>query len=181
MIDDTFRGRLLSGERILWTGQPKRGLMFAPRDILLVPFSLLWCGFAIFWESMAFADGAPGFFPLWGAMFVCIGLYFVAGRFIVDAWIRSGISYALTDQRILILRSSPFAKFIAVDVRNAASIDLSERSDGSGTIRFGQAQPMSGNRGMSSWSPALDPTPQFIGIKDVRRVFDLIQKTGKKS
>jgi hypothetical protein len=38
-----------------------------------------------------------------------------------------------------------------------------------------------GNRGMSSWTPALDPTPQFIAIDDVRRVFDLVQKSGNSA
>lgn len=178
MPQDTFSGRLLPGERIAWSGQPGRGLLFAPRDIYLIPFSLAWCGFAIFWEVGVSNGGkAPGFFLLWGAMFVCIGLYFVVGRFLVDAWVRNGMRYAVTDRRILIARPAPFSKFTAVSLTQLSGADLTEYANGRGTIRFGQATSMwSGRQSMGTWSPALDPTPQFIMIEDVKRVFDLIQK-----
>ncbi|TGT22819.1 PH domain-containing protein, partial [Mesorhizobium sp. M4B.F.Ca.ET.172.01.1.1] len=91
-----LQGRLLSHERILWSGIPAQGLLFSGRDIFLIPFSLLWGGFAIFWTYMATKQGAPLFFDAWGAMFVCIGLFFVFGRFIFDAWLRQRIHYAVT-------------------------------------------------------------------------------------
>ena len=181
MFDAFFQGRLLPGERVEWQGEPSHGIIFTARDLFLVPFSLLWCGFAIFWTFSATKTGASGFFMLWGGMFVCIGLYFVIGRFIVDAWIRRGMKYVVTDRRILIARSAPFTKFTVMNLNQLPSVDLSERADGSGTIRFGEAASMWGNRGMSSWSPSLDPTPQFIRIEDVRRVFELVQRRSHAS
>ena len=179
---EPFTGRLLPGERVLWSGQPQQGLLLTARDLFLVPFSLAWCGFAIFWTVMVTGAsaarpgvGAGGFFILWGLMFVVIGLYFVFGRFIVDAWVRRGLHYAVTDQRILIARGAPFGRFTALSLARLPDIDLKERGNGRGTIRFGQPVAMWGNRGMSAWSAALDPTPQFLGIEDARRVFDLVQ------
>ena len=179
MPDDPFRDRLLPGERIAWRGTPGRGILFTARDLYMVPFSLVWCGFAVFWTVSATGMDAPDFFTLWGSMFICIGLYFVAGRFLVDAWIRRGSVYAVTDRRILILRGPPFGKFIAVNLTQLPDISLSERRDGRGTIRFGAETSMFNNRSASSWSPALDPTPQFIAIEDARRVFDLAQRTSQ--
>jgi hypothetical protein len=179
MFDDAFGGRLLSGERIAWRGQSGRGLVLTRRDLFLIPFSLLWCGFAIFWTVGATSIGAPGFFTLWGSMFICVGLYVVAGRFAVDAWIRSRTFYALTDQRILIARAAPFRKFTAINLAQLAEIDLVERANGRGTIRFGNEEPAWGfgrRGGWGSWSPSLDPTPQFLAIDDVRRVYDLVQR-----
>jgi hypothetical protein len=177
MDDQAFSGRLVPGERIVWAGRPRGGIMFTRQDIFLVPFSLVWCGFAIFWETGVSGAGAPSFFKLWGALFVCIGLYLVAGRFLVDAWIRQGIRYALTDRRVLILRPKPFSDFIAVNLDRLPDARLSEDAHGRGTLRFGQPASMWNRRGLSSWTPALDSTPQFLLIDDARRVFDLVQRS----
>lgn len=175
MQTDAFQGLLLRGEKIVWWGQPVLGVLFTAKDWLAVPFSLMFAGFAVFWESLALkAPNSPLFMKLWGVPFLLFGFYFVVGRFLVDAWARRGITYAVTDKRILIRRSSPFAKFTALTFDQLPSVNLIERGDGRGTIRFGQEQPAS-NRGYSGWSPAFDPTPQFIAIEDARRVFEYIQ------
>jgi hypothetical protein len=169
--------RMLTGERILWSGRPAQGLLFTGRDVFLIPFSLMWGGFAVFWESTVLTtQKTPGFFGLWGIPFVLIGLYLIAGRFLLDAWVRGGMVYAVTNKRILISRSGPFSKFTALSLDRLPDASLSESSGGRGTIRFGQpAQMWGGRNGMSSWTPSLDPTPQFIGIENVRSVFDQIQ------
>jgi hypothetical protein len=177
--NDPFQGRLLPGERIAWRGTAGRGILFTPRDLFLIPFSLAWCGFAIFWTVTATRGRAPDFFTLWGSMFICFGVYFVAGRFLVDAWVRRGTVYAVTDRRILILRGAPFGKFIALALSQLPDISLSERRGGRGTIRFGAEMSMANNRSAGIWSPALDATPQFIAIEDARRVFDLVQRANQ--
>jgi hypothetical protein len=64
-----IRERLEPQERVLWWGGPKGGIRFRLIDLFLVPFSLLWGGGAIFWETMAIRQDAPLFssfsaFPL---------------------------------------------------------------------------------------------------------------------
>lgn len=177
MTEADLNERLLPGERMLWTGRPGQGLRLRPQDIVLVPFSLVWCGFAVFWTWMAMRGSAPPFFIAWGLMFVAVGLYFVFGRLLADAWIRSGMVYGLTDKRALMMRPAPFASFTAVFLADAADLRLNEAGGGRGTILFGPAAPAVGGRGgMSGWSPALDATPQFIAIEDARSVFDLAQR-----
>ena len=119
-------------------------------------------------------------FPLFGIPFVAIGLYFIAGRFFVDAWARGRTRYAVTNQRILILRlGPPFAKFTSLAINRLPELVLDERADGRGTIRFAPLQPMWSNRNWSGWTPALDPTPQFLSIADARSVFDRIQRASQ--
>jgi hypothetical protein len=124
MSTELFAGRLLSGERVLWSGRPRQGLMLMPRDALLIPFCLAWRGFAIFWEVSVTKPGAPGFFPLFGGVFVCVGLYFVPGRFLVDAWLRRDMAYAVTDRRILIARPPPFGRFTAINLDRLPDVQL---------------------------------------------------------
>jgi len=181
MQTDALQGLLLKGEKIIWWGQPAQGLLFTSKDWFLVPFSVMFAGFALFWESSVLnAANSPTFMRLWGLPFLLVGLYLVIGRFLVDAWARRGITYAVTNKRILIHRSAPFAKFTALTFDQLPSLNLIEDSRGRGTIRFGQDQPAWSNRGYSSWSPAFDPTPQFLAIEDARRVFEHIQTTLSK-
>ena len=165
---------MLPGERVLWSGEPGRGIYFQSTDIFLVPFSLLWCGFAVFWTFTASSAGAPTFFDLWGLMFVLFGLYFVFGRFLVDIWVRQGTSYTVTNRRILINRGGLFPRQIVINLADLPPVSLNMRGSGRGTIRFGEAYNR-WNRG-GAWTPALDPTPQFIAIDNAQGVFDLIHK-----
>src|SRR4051794_38568075 len=101
---EDFSGYLLPGERVVWTGRPKGGLAFTPADGLLIPFSLFWAGFAVFWNVQVWATNAPVSFKLFGLPFLIISVYVTVGRFWVDASVRQHQSYAVTNKRILIRR-----------------------------------------------------------------------------
>jgi hypothetical protein len=176
MSDAEFSGRLLSGERVLWSERPAAGLLVTGRDAFLIPFSIIWCAFVVFWTFGAASAG--GTFALFGLPFVVFGLFFSIGRFVLDAWIRGGMRYAVTDRRILILKTRPSNNFTAVDLDRLPQIEVSERSNGRGTLRFGASTSLfaAGRTGFSVWMPSLDPTPQFIAIPAARQVFDLIQR-----
>lgn len=180
MSDGEFTGRLLEGERVVWSGRPGQGVRLAGRDGLLIPFSLMWGGFAVFWELLVIGRPAPFFFRLFGVPFVLAGLYLIFGRFLVDSWIRSKTSYAVTNQRILIARSAPFGKLVSLNLNRLPDVELQEDASGRGTLRFGPAIPYWGYRGLGGfalWTPALDPTPQFIAIDDAQSVFNQIQNS----
>jgi hypothetical protein len=178
---DPFAERLVRGEKVIWRGRPQQGLMLMRRDGLLIPFSLVWGGFTIFWESTVLRmPTAPVYMALFGAMFVLVGLFLMFGRFFLDAWIRSGVFYALTDRRILILRSRPSISFQSVNLDRLPEATLNETSNGRGAIRFGPAFSIWNGRVMGGswavWVASLDPTPQFLAIEDVKRVFASVQE-----
>jgi hypothetical protein len=175
---DVFADRLLAGERIVWSGRPATGVMFTPRDFFLVPFSVVWIGFAVVWTgAVAFSEAGLGF-VFYGLVFVSIGVAIMGGRFFLDAWLRSGTRYALTDRRVLISRPRPFGDFIAVSLDRLPDARLTEGKGGRGSIRFGQSTSFFGTMGFSIWVPALDSTPQFVAVPEARRVFDLVQRSG---
>ena len=165
---------LLSGEKILWQGQSNSGFIFRPIELFLVPFSLLWGGFALFWNISAWTADSPLFFNLFGLPFLIIGVYLIFGRFLIDAWIRKKTHYFVTNQRVLITRGFG-SKVKSLDLKRLPGLELEERPDGSGTIRFGGSTNwfMSANFGI--WQPTFDEVPQFIRIPNVRIVYELIQ------
>ena len=76
--------QLSLGEQLLWSGMPRQGFAFRKTDLYTVPFSAMWLGFAIFWESSVFYTNAPLFFRLWGIPFILVGIYMLVGRFFGD-------------------------------------------------------------------------------------------------
>jgi len=171
---------LMPGERILWSGQPKQGIVLSGRDTVLIPFSLMWGGFAIFWNAMVWSfpnmgGGDPGwFFKLWGLPFLIAGLYFIAGRFFHDAHIRKKLVYGVSNQRILILRGS---KITSLDINRLPRLELTEHRDGTGSVIFEASNfgPWAGMYGFSWWLPAAGGAAQFFRISDPRKVYELIR------
>ncbi|MBF4607746.1 hypothetical protein [Curtobacterium sp. VKM Ac-1393] len=105
MIDpqQTAREQLRPDEHLYWAGTSDPAKLFTARDGFLVPFSILWCGFAVFWTITATRGGAPFFFPLFGSVFVLMGLHLVFGRFIVKRHRKRTTVYAVTSRRALII------------------------------------------------------------------------------
>jgi hypothetical protein len=171
-------GLLARGERVLWTGEPPKGLMLRPSDAFLIPFSLLWGGFAIFWETMAINSGAPFFFRLWGAPFVLVGLYLIFGRFLADARIRARTSYAVTSQRVLIASGLFQRDLKSLELRTLPQINFSMGRDNQGTLAFGSSQqPLMAFSGFQPWQGGgRAMPPQFESIPDAAKVMALIRE-----
>jgi hypothetical protein len=142
---ETFSPELLPGETVVWTGQPNPSVIFHREDWGVIPFSLMWGGFAIFWLL-----GASGLWDIWqnkpshrfelfgiiwGTPFVLVGQYFIWGRFVHHRWKKKHTYYALTSRRALIVeyrlrnRTASSAWFEAL-----AQIDKNVRADGIGSI-----------------------------------------------
>jgi hypothetical protein len=184
MPETNLTKHLLKGEKIIWSGRPGQGLIFTGQDWLMIPFSFMWGGFAVFWETSVLAQPhAPFIMKLWGIPFMLIGAYFIAGRFVLDAWVRRGLQYVVTNNRVLISRPGPFPKLTSVSLNQLPSANLTEQANGHGTIRFGEASSVFGRSSnfFASWTPSLDPTPQFIAIEDARGAFEQIQRAIQSS
>jgi Bacterial PH domain len=162
-----------SDESLLWSGAPRQGLLLRAGDVFMIPFSLLWGGFAIFWEATVLRSNAPVFFVLFGIPFVLIGLYMIVGRFFVDARMRVRTFYGLTNRRAIIVSGLFSRTTNSMPLRTLADLSLQERQDGSGTIMFGRPQPYSYSGSSVRW-PGMSQysAPAFEMISDARRVYD---------
>jgi hypothetical protein len=177
-IEQALRPELGRSERLLWSGMPQQGLCLRAADILMVPFSLMWGGFAVFWEYSVVSSGAPLFFTLWGIPFVLVGIYIVVGRFFVDSFQRSRTYYGVTDQRIIIRRGLMGRAITTLLIQNLNELLLTERSDHSGSITFGPSSPLYAMWSGTAW-PGMGKklAPAFDLIPNVRAVYDLIRET----
>ncbi len=180
-LQAVIQEELTSGERLIWTGRPKQGVIFRSHDLFFIPFSLLWCGFAIFWETMAILMnvndiGIIGIiFPIFGLPFVLVGLYLVFGRFFYDAKKRRNTFYGLTDKRIIII-TDVFCKIIkTIELKTLTEISIKAKKDGSGTICFGNIDLLYSMFLMSRFPAPDTSTPRLDMIENVREVYNMIR------
>lgn len=172
--------QLSADEKLLWTGRPPQGVMLQSGDLFAIPFSILWAGFAFFWETSVIASHAPFFFCLWGIPFVLIGLYITVGRFFFDARNRARTVYAVTDERVLIISGKEGSGVLSLDLRTLSNVSLQRATTGVGTITFGPEHPVysRAGAGMRGW-PGTPLAPKFERIPDAKSVYDLIREAQK--
>lgn len=162
-------------ERVLWSGRPQQGLMLRSSDVALIPFSLMWGGFAIFWESSVVRSGAPFFFRLWGIPFVVIGLYLIVGRFFADAWQRRKTVYVVTNERVLIVGGLLNRSVTSLELRTLPEMSLSLVGSDKGTLTFGSGSNAAWGRFRFGNQTSPPPPPQFEAIPDAAKVMAYIR------
>lgn len=172
-IESELSPNLSSDEKLIWVGKPKTGIVFRSSDVFLIPFSLLWGGFAVFWETSVIANGAPFLFKIWGIPFVLAGLYITIGRFFIDAKKRANTVYGITSDRIII-KSGIFNQSIkSLNIRTLSDVTIDQKSDNSGTVTLGPTDfGYSMMQGME-W-PGTKQPPRLELIEDVKSVYDKI-------
>lgn len=170
-----IESHLRRDERVLWTGQPDHRRIFSMSDLFMVPFSLFWCGFALFWESLALGIGtgkaAPSFFAVFGLPFVLIGLYMLVGRFFFKNWSRRRTYYAVTNQRVLIVREFWGGTTDMIYFNAIPTLSTSVHADGSGTLVLHPDTSQGSRR---------TPTPfQLEDVPNVRGVEEIVEDARK--
>jgi hypothetical protein len=174
------------GERVLWTGKPSAPGWFQRQDWVLVPFSLMWGGFAIFWEVAALSSRSARqsvLFPLWGIPFVLMGLYLIVGRLYVRRRTLERSVYVLTDRRALSIARSWWGSgehVRSIWLRSFPPVEKQLRRDGSGTLMIG-TMPVAQRllSGETAW-PMTSLLPGgavvFADIADAAEVYQLLRR-----
>jgi len=178
---DVFSSELLPDETIQWTGRPNPAVVFHREDLYVIPFSLMWGGFAIFWLLTASGiwdvwtqrpNHNFGLFGIiWGTPFVIMGQYMIWGRFVYQRWKKLRTYYALTNRRALIVgqgwrgRTSSSAYFDGL-----AMVDKYVRADGIGSISFGG--PVRGEWTSGRNNPPRPPT--FDDVDNADSVYQIV-------
>lgn len=171
---DVFDRYLRVDEEILWWGQPHPYHLLSVADIFMIPFSLLWGGFAYFWEFLVITSGAPPLFVLWGIPFVLIGSYMIFGRFIHNYLIRRNMYYAITDQRLIILRKFLSEKAYFMPIEKAEIRGQSYGWGDVGTIQFNAFPNIQAPKEKSMFKNLTGST--FHQIEDTDQVMEILME-----
>lgn len=172
-LQAVFREYLQKDESLLWVGKPKQGVQLKTSDIFVIPFSILWLGFAVFWTVGATKSGGV-LFGLFGIPFVLIGLMIAFGRFTIDSYRRKNTVYGLTESRVII-RSGIFS--VSVTSRNIhlqEQISLTEGKGNYGTISFGGDSLANNVTESMSWWPGVEVNPSLESIEEAKNVYNRI-------
>jgi hypothetical protein len=183
------QSELLNGENIYWAGVPNPGVIFHADDWYMIPFSLLWGGFSIFWESGVLGYWGQGprngnisiFMALWGIPFVVGGQYFIWGRFLYDAWLKRRTYYAVTNRRVLTVQEGWRRKSSATFLESIPTIE--REGTEIGTLWFAPKLPAFAARGQKTSSVShfkVGDVPTFVDIDDVDSVYRLIMELREK-
>lgn len=165
---------LVNGERLLWSGRPAGGILLRQIEIVLIPSSLFWGGFAVFWNVSAWTMAGSGEFMLFGVPFLLMAAYITVGRFVHDVWLRRRTHYAVTNERVIVRRTGLGGTVRSLDLAALPVLELQEGTGGRGTIRF-ESRPWFGGAGFDIWVPGLAAAAQFLRIPDARSVYALIR------
>ncbi len=188
-----FEDQLLDGEEILWPGRPDPSVNFDRRDLTLIPFSIAWAVFAIFatagfvegYGEAVRSGGKPGtfLFLVLAAVFGLLGLYLLVGRFFHKRWNKLRTYYALTNRRVLVLKTggtTPTVSGIPWD--KVPAIGKSEGYGGTGTVTFGKTGRWKidyGNTGLEVFTVLpWGKVTAFYDIADADRVYNLANELG---
>jgi hypothetical protein len=188
-VSSKVQSELMAGESLLWTGRPKLSVVFHSDDLYMIPFSLLWGGFAIFWEAGVLGywgnstkHGTPStFMALWGIPFIVMGQYMIWGRFLYDAWLKRRTYYAVTNRRVLVMQEGWKQKTSWMYISSIPTVE--REGSTTGTLWFGPRLPVMGGRGQKTRDMSrfrVGDVPVFADIDDLdfvyRMVLDLREK-----
>jgi hypothetical protein len=181
---DIIAPELAPQETVEWSGRPNPTVIFQQEDWFMIPFSLLWGGFTIFWLI-----GATNIWPIWtnrpdrtfqwfgliwGTPFVLIGQYMIWGRFFYSRWKKNRTYYALTNRRALLIEAGLGSRKVSsAYFENIAIVDKRVRHDGIGSISFGG--PVTGE-----WRPRNSTVPRFPTFEDIDNADSVYQIATRK-
>jgi DUF1707 SHOCT-like domain len=170
--------QLAPDERIEWVGHPDPTKRFTRADAFLIPFSLLWGGFAFTFEAAAIAGGVvPAM--LVGGVFSAIGAYMIAGRFAYKARLKRRTVYAVTNSRALTIVARRRGETVHATYLHAIPyLTTTVDSKGTGSVEFSDTAnaPSARYANTGYWTYPGAGGNAFYDIHDPRAVADLIER-----
>ncbi len=165
-----FKSYMSSDEYIVWSGKPEKGHLFTYEDILLIPFSIIWCGGALVWTSIAFEEQILPF-KIIGLFFSSIGLYISVGRYIHKVYRRKNTRYIITNKKVLSFYKD---RVSALSRNRIFQMSVKTYKDGKGNIVFEDDTPFS--RKETGFLDFLTEKVSLQNIPEVYKVYRILSE-----
>ncbi|MFP4003375.1 MAG: hypothetical protein ACLFV8_06340 [Alphaproteobacteria bacterium] len=180
-----FDGILEPDERILWSGQPRQGLIFGFLEVYALVLSVFGLGliYRIAVELTRQDAWNLSFFSILIVFLACGAIYMGFARPLVSAAARRGKYYAVTDRRILSLNTFLLRNLGEKPLdRDLAVRKYRISSDGRGTLLIGKEDELPLIIGGIGFLPQM--IPQFLTferIDNAERVASLIRRQAREA
>ncbi len=139
-------------ETLIWSGQPKGGIVFEIVDFFKTIYILVFIAFTYFAVKLIAQVSILLAIPI-GLLFFTAGLILGIGRFFIDSRLKSNTFYGLTDKRIIIVSKLFPKKVQSVQLDSKLKIEFLPNFDGTATIDLGIKEPTGFGQGGVSWFP----------------------------
>lgn len=161
-------------ENLIWADRPLSLRPYFMRALPVFLFGIPFFSFAVFWTGAAFtltgANSVGDFaFAAFGIPFILVGAGLLASPLWALRKARSTI-YAVTDQRLLILREFPSSNLRSWSFDDIGNLSRKTRPNGTGSVYFTEEW-RRGNKGRSYKQKI-----GFLGIHDPKRLEETIRK-----
>ena len=165
---DIVTPQLRSGETVEYVDRPKP-LARAKSKIVWFLMGIPFFGFGVFFTAEAGEFSSDNYLPLFAILFLVAGVCMLLS----PAWsyveAKKWLYYAITDQRLMIIRSFPWRKIESWEPADITRLERTTKSDGSGNVIF--AEEIKGSGEDSYTKPR-----GFYGVPDAKRVEEAIAK-----
>jgi hypothetical protein len=194
-MDDIIRGVIHPGEKVLWSGMPEKSRIFSTEDLFYIPFSLIWLALALTWEAGVFKifysshDSVRLLMLAFGAVFIIIGIYLLAGRIIYRFYLNRNTYYAVLDKRVVIVKDVIFKNVFSIEIQNIGGLKKRLYPSGTGDVVFGNDRHIVNSYQNYIYNPATGvnqpyftnsirtiKAPGFYGIRDAEKVYEIIKE-----
>jgi hypothetical protein len=118
-----------------------------------------------------------------GILFVLMGQYLIWARFFYAAWKKKRTHDALTNRRVIVVQNGWKRQMASTYIDTLPTLIKEGGSNGVGTLRFAQAEPMwSGRRGWGGWDGmSVGSVPAFVDVEDLESVYRLVSDLREKA
>jgi hypothetical protein len=179
-VQSLVQATLQDGEKILWVGQPEFGREAALKQWIMIPFSIIWTLFSLFWTYLACCSARQNKSPLaylmvvFGLPFVFVGFGLLSIPYFSHQQDLQTV-YVLTDRGALRVSNGKAHRLTDYKGPAFGPIEVTSYKPDRADLMFvtdtseGNKHPYGGFYGVQAGAAALEILEKYSGQKSVRK------------